>query len=162
MLSACSFLVIRGQVSQPDTVKLAYLKLSCLWMLCNIRRRHLTRCLHVWNKKQRVMKSSIEDEWQDHDTFVLPKLVYQVAWEFEHIVSIELIVHSGSQELAGPSAKKCLGSVSISQLMLLFCIIYMYVCMYTHTHICCVCVCMCTHAHVCVSMHVCSTDCKTC
>jgi len=76
--------------SQPENIKLAYLKLTRLWMLCDVSRRHLTRCLHVRNKKQRVMECSIEDEWQHHHKFVLPKLVYQVAWELEHIVSVKL------------------------------------------------------------------------
>lgn len=69
----------KDHASQPDSMKWAYLKLTGLWMLCDVSRRHLTRCLHVWNKKQWVMESSIEDEWQHHHRFVLPKFVYQIA-----------------------------------------------------------------------------------
>jgi len=57
-------------------MKLAYLKLTRLWVLHDVCRRHLTRHLHVRNKKQRVMECSIEDECQYHHKFVLPKLVY--------------------------------------------------------------------------------------
>jgi hypothetical protein len=43
-------------------MKITYLKLTRLWVLRDICRRHLTGRLHVRNKKQRVMECSIEDE----------------------------------------------------------------------------------------------------